>query len=73
MLTGIVVDELPQSTTLVRMLAEMKGLSCQQIVEELSDHDNLKLHSNGTTKFGQHYYSFQISTAKQYIFARLAR
>ena len=40
-MTGIVVDELPQSTTLVRMLAEMKGLSCQQIVEELHDHDNL--------------------------------
>ena len=61
-MTGIVVDELPQSTTLVRMLAEMKGLSCQQIVEELRDHDNLTLHSDGTTKFGQHYYSFQVST-----------
>ena len=61
-MTGIVVDELPQSTTLVRMLAEMKGLSCQQIVEELSDHDNLTLHSDGTRKFGQHYYSFQVST-----------
>ena len=61
-MTGIMVDELPQSTTLVRMLAEMKGLSCQQIVEELHDHDNLTLHSDRTTKFGQHYYSFQVST-----------
>ena len=59
---GLVVVQLPQSTTLVQMLAEMKGLACQQLVEDLGDSDNLTLHSDGTSKFGQHYYSFQVST-----------
>ncbi len=43
------------------MLAEMKVLSCQQLAE-LGSSDNLTLHSDGTSKFGQHYYSFQVST-----------
>ena len=38
----------------------MKGLACQQ-VEELSEQDNLTLYSDSTSKFGQHYGSFQIS------------
>ena len=42
------------------MYAEMKGLAYQQI-EEVSKQDNLTLHSDGTTKFGQHYGSFQVS------------
>lgn len=28
----------------------------------LAKEENLTLHSDGTTKFGEHYYSFQIST-----------
>ena len=43
------------------MYAEMKGLACHQLAEELSEQDNLILHSDGTSKFGQHYGSFQIS------------
>ena len=42
------------------MYAEMKGLAYQQI-EEVSKQDNLTLHSDGTTKFGLHYGSFQVS------------
>ena len=37
-------------------------LSCQQLAEELGSSDNLTLHSDGSSKFGQHYYSFQVST-----------
>ena len=61
-IVSIEVKELPHSTSLVRMFAEMKGLACQQLAEELSEQDNLTLHSDGTSKYGQHYYSFQIST-----------
>lgn len=32
------------------------------MAEMLSKEENLTLHSDGTTKFGEHYYSFQIST-----------
>ena len=56
------VKELPHSSSLVRMLAEMKGLACQQLAEELSNEQCVTLHSDGTSKYGQHYYSFQIST-----------
>ena len=44
------------------MLTEMKGLAYQQLSEELSKEENLTLHSDETSKFGHHYYSFQIST-----------
>ena len=40
----------------------MKGLACQQLSEELQKGDNLTLHSDGTSKYGQHFYSFQLST-----------
>ena len=43
------------------MYSELKGLTYQQVAEELSKTTNLTLHSNGTSKFGQHYGSFQIS------------
>ena len=61
-MVSIEVKELPQSTSLVRMFAEMKGLACQQLAEELGKQENLTLHSDGTSKYGQHYYSFQVST-----------
>ena len=60
-IAGFEVDRLPQPGTLVRMYAEMKGLAYQQVAEELSEQGNLTLHSDGTSKFGQHYGSFQIS------------
>ena len=59
---GFSIKELPQKATLVRMLAEMKGIAYYQLAEMLSKEENLTLHSDGTTKFGEHYYSFQIST-----------
>ena len=34
----------------------------QQISEVLTEHDNLTLHSDGGSKFGHHYGSFQVST-----------
>ena len=55
---GFSVKELPQKSTLVRMLAEMKGIAYCQLADVLAKEENLTLHSDGTTKFGEHYYSF---------------
>ena len=37
-------------------------LSYQQLADELQNCENIALHLDGTSKFGQHYGSFQIST-----------
>ena len=49
------VDKLPKPTSLVRMLTELKCLSYQQIADELQDRENITLHTDGTSKFGQYY------------------
>ena len=61
-IASLEVEELPCTATLVHMLTEMKVLAYQQLSEELSKQENLTLHSDGTSKFGQHYYLFLIST-----------
>ena len=55
-------DKLPKPSTLVRMLTELKCLSYQQIADQLQGCENVTLHADGTSKFGQHYGSFQLST-----------
>ena len=60
---GFEVQALPAPTTLMRILTEMKVLACQQLSEELSKSKDVTLHSDGTSKWGQHYYSFQVSTS----------
>ena len=45
------------------MLPEMKTLAYHQLGEELTKSSNLTLHSDGTSKFGQHYGGFQVSTS----------
>lgn len=62
-LTNLKVAELPKLPTLVSMLPEMKTLAYQQLGEELTKSSNLTLHSDGTSKFGQHYGGFQVSTS----------
>ena len=59
---GMEIDKLPKPASLVRMLTELKCLSYQQIADELQECENITLHADGTSKFGQHYGSFQIST-----------
>ena len=63
-IASLEIKELPQKSTLFRMFAEMKALSCLQLSEELLKEDNTTLHSDGTSNFGQHYYSFQVSTTQ---------
>ena len=61
---GIKVDRLPKYSTLVNMLSEMKVIAYAQLSEESADSQHTTLHSDGTTKFGHHYGSFQLSTDK---------
>ena len=61
---GIDIDRLPKYSTIIGMLSEMKAIAYQQLSEELVGSEFTTLHSDGTTKFGQHYGSFQISTDK---------
>ena len=63
-IAGITVDQLPKYTTIVGMLPEMKALAYKQIAEKLQVTQQLTLHSDGTSKFGQHYGSFQVSTTE---------
>jgi len=58
------IKELPQKSTVIRMFAEMKPLSFLQLSEDLLKEDNITLHNDGMSKFGQIYYSFQVSTAQ---------
>ena len=51
-IVSIEVKELPQSTSLIRMFAEMKDLTCQQLAEELGKQEDLTLHSDGASKYG---------------------
>ena len=44
------------------MLTELKCLSYQQIADELQGCENITLRTDGTSKFGQHYGFFQLST-----------
>ena len=61
-IASIEVGELPKPSTLCGMLAEMKCLAYQQISDEVGSQENATLHSDGTSKFGHHYGSYQIST-----------
>ena len=60
----IEVSALPKASSLSGMLAEMKCLAYQQISDELDHQENITLHSDGTSKFGEHYGSYQLSTEK---------
>lgn len=55
------VENLPKPATLIEMTTEMKGLVCQQLAEQLARTEDLTLHNDGTSKFGQHYSGFQVS------------
>ena len=63
-IAGTTVDQLPKYTTIVEMLPEMKALVYKQIAEELQVSQQLTQHSDGTSKFGQYYGSFQVSTTR---------
>ena len=61
-LANVTCHHLPQPTAISDMLLEGRVLSQIQLVETLTARENLTLHSDGTTKFGHKYSSYQVST-----------
>ena len=55
-------DRLPQHTAIDDMLIESRSLCQIQVAEALTDSTHNTLHSDGTSKFGHKYTSFQVST-----------
>ncbi|XP_065182489.1 uncharacterized protein LOC135813316 [Sycon ciliatum] len=59
------VDRLPSVGTLSGMLVQLKSVSSQHAAEVLSQAENTTLHTDGTSKFGQKYGTYQIATENQ--------
>eukprot|EP00117_Sycon_ciliatum_P036187 scpid41604/ scgid27282/ len=59
-LCGRSLGRLPKPSTLAEMYIEGASLAQSQLCEVLSSSENVTLHSDGTTKFGQKYLSFQV-------------
>ena len=64
-LVNVSCPQLPQHTAISDMLLEARALSQIQLAETLSVTENNTLHSDGTTKFGHKYGSYQISTSDE--------
>ncbi len=61
-LLNIECDLLPQHTTINEILIESRSLAHTQIAEVLTKTFENTLHSDGTTKFGHKYQSYQVTT-----------
>ena len=70
-LCGKTLGRLPQPSKLSMMYVEAASLSQVQLSEVLVSADNVTLHSDGTTKFGQKYLSFQVEYSLFALKARL--
>ena len=63
-LAGLDYDKLPERTTINEILIESRSLAHMQLAETLTHASNSTLHSDGTTKFGHKYTSYQMSTTE---------
>ena len=63
-LVGVECDHLPKHTTISDMLLESRALSQVQLAQTLANTEYNTLHSDGTTKYGQKYCGYQVSTAE---------
>ena len=61
-LLNIECNKLPQRTAINEILIESRSIAHTQIAETLITSSNNTLHSDGTTKFGHKYQSYQVST-----------
>ena len=64
--TDLSVDKLPSKSLLCNMMVECLTLAHAQLGEELSctEKNNFTIQSDGTTKYGEHYYTFDIATVE---------
>ena len=61
-MVGMHIDELPSTGALSNMLIELKRITSLHAAKELLASDNLTVHSDGTSKFGDKFGSFQLAT-----------
>ena len=59
---SIECDKLPKRTTINEILIESRALAKTQLTDALTSNSNNTLHSDGTTKFGHKYQSYQVAT-----------
>ena len=65
-MVGVKVQELPSVGLLSRMLIELKAAGSLQVADVMEDAGDIStLHSDGTSKFGKKYGSFQIATEEK--------
>ena len=62
-LLSIQCDRLPQHTTINEMLMESRSISHAQLAETLTASSSNTLHSDGTTKYGHKFQSYQVTTS----------
>ena len=65
------VDSVPQKSLACELLMEMRSLSQIQIANLLSESENNTICSDGTTKFGHHYSSFDVCVGEDCYIAGL--
>ena len=63
-LTDKIFDRMPSKTLMCRMMIECLTLAHAQLGEELSSEgrDNFTIQTDGTTKFGQHFGTYDVAT-----------
>ena len=61
-LLGQDICQLPKKSTLANMMVEARSVAHLQLAEELSKPSSNTLHSDGTTKFGEKFGGFQVTT-----------
>ena len=61
-LVGLEYDRFPQRTVINDMIIESRSIAQAQLAELLTDSSQTTLHSDGTSKFGHKYTSYQVST-----------
>ena len=63
LMVGKEVDRLPSIGLLSQMLVELRPIVGMHVAEKCLEADNITLHSDGTSKFGRQYGSYQVTTA----------
>lgn len=56
------VRQLPKKSTVANMIVEARSLAHLQLADELPNQSTNTLHSDGTTKFGEKFGGFQVTT-----------
>lgn len=63
-MAGLEYDRLPKHTAINEMIVESRSLAQMQVAETLLQVPNATLHTDGTSKFGHKYMSYQVSTTE---------